>query len=105
MTQNVTDNRQQDSARVWWLWKGPGLTWLALIVLFAFTLGSAYLPLGDGNLAINLSIAAIMIALLATFLMDLKNATAIVRLIAAAGLFWTVLMFALTFNDYLSRYY
>jgi caa(3)-type oxidase subunit IV len=46
-----------------------------------------------------------MIALLVTFLMDLKNARAIIRIVAAAGLFWAILMFALTFNDYLSRSY
>jgi hypothetical protein len=27
------------------------------------------------------------------------------RIVAAAGLFWVVLMFALTFSDYLSRHY
>ncbi len=46
-----------------------------------------------------------MIVLLVTFLMDLQNATVIVRLIAGAGLFWLIFMFSLTFNDYLSRYY
>jgi cytochrome c oxidase subunit 4 len=105
MSQSEAGDRRRNSARVWRLWKGPGLTWLALIALFAVSLGSAYLPLGVGNLAINLLIAAIMIALLVTFLMDLKNARAIIRIVAAAGLFWAILMFALTFNDYLSRSY
>lgn len=89
----------------WWLWKGPGLVWLALVVLFAVSLGSAYLPLGDGNIAANLLIAAVMIVLLVTFLMDLRRAQTIMRIVAAAGLFWLILMFSLTFNDYLSRYY
>ncbi len=69
------------------------------------SLGSAYLPMGRANLAVNLLFAVIMIGLLATFLMDLKNARTIIRIVAAAGLFWTILMFALTFNDYLSRSY
>jgi caa(3)-type oxidase subunit IV len=47
----------------------------------------------------------IMIVVLVTFLMDLKGATALIRVVAAAGLLWLILMFALTFNDYLSRYY
>ncbi len=64
-----------------------------------------YLPLGTGNIAINLLIAAAMIALLVVFLMDLRNAKAVLRLVAAAGLFRTIMMFALTFNDYLSRHY
>ncbi len=76
-----------------------------MIVLFGVTLGVAYLPLGGAHLAAHLAIAAVMIALLVTFLMDMRNATAIVRLIGSAGLFWLILMFSLTFNDYLSRYY
>lgn len=100
-----TRQRSDKHAQAWWLWKGPTLVWLVLVVLFAATLGSAYLPLGDGNLAANLAIAAAMIVLLATFLMDLQNAKTIVRIVAGAGLFWLILMFSLTFNDYLSRYY
>jgi cytochrome c oxidase subunit IV len=97
----MTAHRQSTRA----LWKGPAITWLVLLVLFAGTLGSAYLPPGAGNVAIHLLIAAVMIAVLATFLMDLLHATALVRIAAAAGLFWVVLMFALTFSDYLSRHY
>lgn len=101
----MTMGRQDDGARDRWLWKGPGLVWLALIVLFAASLGSAYLPLGAGNVMLNLLIAVVMLGLLATFLMDLLNASMLIRIVAAAGLFWTIFMFALTFNDYLSRHY
>ena len=87
------------------LWQRPAIAWLVLLVLFAGTFGSAYVPLGAGNVAVNLLIAALMIAVLATFLMDLRNATMLTRIVAAAGLFWVVLMFALTFSDYLSRHY
>ncbi|MFY9695671.1 MAG: hypothetical protein WAK35_18215, partial [Xanthobacteraceae bacterium] len=83
MSQTETEDRQRGSARAWRLWKGPGLTWLALVALFAVSLGSAYLPLGAGNLTVNLLIAAIMIGLLVTFLMDLKNARTIIRVVAA----------------------
>jgi cytochrome c oxidase subunit IV len=87
------------------LWKSPAIVWFALVVLFGASLGSAYLPLGSGNIVANLLIAAIMIGVLVTFLMDLKNSSALIRVVAAAGLFWAVLMFVLTFNDYLSRHY
>ena len=87
------------------LWQGPAIAWLVLLVLFAGNLGSAYLALGAGNVAVNLLIAAIMIVVLTTFLMDLRHATVLTRIVAAAGLFWVVLMFALTFSDYLSRHY
>lgn len=87
------------------LWQGPAIAWLVLLALFASTLGSAYLPLGAGNVAFNLLIAAVMIAVLAIFLMDLRQAAMLTRIVAAAGLFWVVLMFTLTFSDYLSRHY
>lgn len=101
----MTDSRQRDAKFSWRLWKGPAVAWLALIALFALSLGSAYLPLGVGNIAVNLAIAAVMVGLLVTFLMDLQNAKALTRIVAAAGLFWTIFMFVLTFNDYLSRHY
>jgi cytochrome c oxidase subunit IV len=94
-----------DRADTWRLWKGPATIWLALVLLFAISLGSAYLPLGPGNIALNLTIAAAMVALLAIFLMDLLNAKILLRIAAVAGLFWVTLMFALTFSDYFSRYY
>ena len=86
-------------------WKGPVIAWLVLLAFFAISVTSAYAPLGDGNVAVNLLIAAIMIGVLAIFLMDLQSANHLTRIIAIAGLFWIVLMFALTFSDYLSRYY
>jgi len=97
--------RRDREPQAWWLWKGPAVVWLVLLVLFGLSLGTAYLPLGNGNVAANLAIAAVMIALLAAFLMDLRSAQAIIRITAGAGLFWLILMFSLTFNDYLSRHY
>ena len=96
----MTDRRNTSA-----LWKGPAIAWLALLVLFAVSLGSAYVPLGAGNVTVNLLIAAAMLAVLATFLMDLRRASGLTRIVAVAGLFWLVLMFALTFSDYLSRHY
>jgi cytochrome c oxidase subunit IV len=93
---------RQDARR---LWIGPAAAWLALLVLFAASLGTAYVPFGAGNVAINLLIAAVMLVVLAIFLMDLQNSTILTRVVATAGLFWIVLMFSLTFSDYLSRSY
>lgn len=87
------------------LWIGPLTAWVALVMLFAVTLGSAYLPFGAANLAINLGIAGAMIGVLAAFLMDLRNSTVLIRIIAAAGAVWIIIMFSLTFADYLSRSY
>jgi cytochrome c oxidase subunit IV len=96
----MTDRRNASA-----LWKGPAAAWLVLLVLFAVNLGSAFVPLGAANVTLNLLIAAIMIGVLVTFLMDLRRSNSLTRIIAAAGLFWIALMFALTFTDYLSRHY
>jgi cytochrome c oxidase subunit IV len=101
----MTADGRNDRYFAWRLWKAPAIAWLALIILFAITLGSAYLPLGGGNIAVNLVIAALMVGVLVIFLMDLQNATILIRIVALSGIFWSVLMFALTFNDYLSRSY
>jgi len=87
------------------LWAVPGATWLALMALLAVTLVTAYLPLGASTFALNLLIAAVMVVLLVIFLMDLRHSSVLLRIVALAGLFWVVLMFSLTFSDYLSRYY
>jgi cytochrome c oxidase subunit IV len=84
-------------------WVGPALAWGALILLFLLSLGSAYVPLGAGNVVLNLLIAAVMAIVLAIFLMDLKHSRMLIRVVAVTGLFWTLIMFALTFSDYLSR--
>ncbi len=82
---------------------GPAAAWLILLILLAANCGSAFVPLRSYNAALNLLIAAIMLLLLATVLMNLREATALTRLVAAAGLFWMIFLFALTFTDYLSR--
>jgi cytochrome c oxidase subunit IV len=97
----MTDGQRQ----IWQVCKGPATAWLALLVLFSANVGSAYLPLGSGNVAVNLCVAAAMVVILATFLMGLRNSTILLRIIALSGLFWTVIMLTLTFNDYLSRHY
>jgi len=94
---------RRDRADTRRLWLGPLWAWVALILLFAINLGSAYVPLGDGNLAFNLFIAAVMAVILIVFLMDLRNSQVVIRVTAVAGLFWMALMFSLTFSDYLTR--
>ena len=87
------------------LWKQPAAIWLALIVLLALSTASAYVPLGALNTAFALAVAAVMILLLVTFLMDLRRSSVLLHLLAGAGLFWTFFMFALTFVDYATRPY
>ena len=95
MRRNVTDTKT--------LWRGPLWTWVSLLLLLAINLGSAYIPLGSGNLALNIFIAAVMAVILIVFLMDLRSSQVLIRIVAIAGLFWMALMFSLTFSDYLTR--
>jgi cytochrome c oxidase subunit 4 len=87
----------------WQIWKKLGAIWLALFVLLAITVGSAYVPLGAANGAINLGVAAAKAALIALFFMNLATSSVLVRLASAAGVFWLVFLFVLTAGDYLSR--
>jgi len=85
------------------LWLGPVLVWLLLLVILAASAGSAFLPLGPFNPTLNLLLAALMLFILAAYLMNLASAGPVLRLVAASGLFWVIFLFALTFTDYLSR--
>ena len=73
-----------------------------LLGLLAASCWSALLPLGSYNTAPNLATAAIMLLVLAIFLMNLarERAPASRRLRA---LLWVVSLFVLTSADYLSR--
>ncbi len=99
----MSDRADDRVPSLWDLAKGPLAVWAVLLVLLAISAGSAYMPLGRFNAAVNLLIAAVMILLLATFLMNLRWSNALVRIIAASGLLWLAFMFILTFTDYFSR--
>src|SRR3569623_3448837 len=73
------------------------------MVLLVRSVGSAYVPLGPGNGAINYGVAAAKAALVLVFFMHLDRSRALIRLAALAGVFWLTFMFALSFGDYLTR--
>ena len=85
------------------LWIKPSLIWLALLLMLGATVGSAYVPLGPFNTAINYIIAAGKAALVFIFFMHLNRSRASIRLAAVTGLFWLVFLFSLTFTDYSTR--
>ena len=88
---------------LWRMARGPILVWAILSGASRRQLRQRLPAFGPYNVAINLALAAAMVMLLATFLMNLRWSSALLRLVAVAGLFWLALMFALTFSDYLSR--
>ncbi len=78
-------------------------TWLALLALLALTFASAYVHLGSYNLLLNLGIAVMKTLLVAIVFMQLRQSSAIVRIVAVAGLFWVSLLVALSVADMLTR--
>ena len=77
--------------------------WIALILLLLASWGSAYLDLGVWNGAVNLTIAAIKVLLIAVFFMHLKAATGLIRLFAVTAFFALTLLFTLSGSDYATR--
>ena len=77
--------------------------WLGLLVLLAFTVGSAFVNLGTANTAINLLVSVVMMLLLMTLFMHESRARTLTQLASAAGLLWVVLMIGLALADYLTR--
>jgi cytochrome c oxidase subunit IV len=85
------------------LWLRNGLVWLALMALLALTLGLAFVLPGRAGTAAGLAVAALKTGLVLVLFMELGRAHALVRLAAAAGLFWVAILFALTLADVLAR--
>jgi cytochrome c oxidase subunit 4 len=85
------------------IWLVPTAVWVALLLLLATTVGSAYVPLGIFNSIINLVIAAVKVVLVMVFFMNLRSSSALLRLAALCGLFWLAFMFVLTAADYFTR--
>jgi cytochrome c oxidase subunit 4 len=61
------------------------------------------LPSGWWSTPIGLLIAFAKAFLIAFFFMNLRGQTGLVRTFAVAGLFWLLIMMALTASDYLTR--
>jgi cytochrome c oxidase subunit 4 len=77
--------------------------WVALIVLLALTLASSYVPLKGFNTTLNLAVACAKAALVALFFMRLRVSDATVRLAAAIGVVWFLILVSLSLTDFLAR--
>lgn len=87
------------SAETYRVWRRNGLVWIALLVLLGLTFWAAHLPLGGLNVVVGLGIAAIKVALVVVIFMGLGRSAALIRLAAAAGVFWVTILFVLTLTD------
>ena len=77
--------------------------WAALMGLLALTTGLAFVPLGAAQLGVSLAIAMTKALLVLLLFMELKGSSGLVRVFAAAGFFWLLIMIGLTSADYMHR--
>ena len=75
----------------------------ALMVLLAATYGVYYLPLGAWSIVVAMAIAFTKALLILLFFMHVKYSSTLTKVFAAAGIFWLLILFVLTFSDYISR--
>lgn len=79
------------------------LAWAALIALMLASLGSAYIPLGIGNMIAGLAIAAIKSAIVVALFMRLVDASAMIRIVAVVAVAFWLLLAGLSGVDYATR--
>ena len=79
------------------------LTWVALLILLAIEIGISFLPLSPATRPLILSPALVMLAVIVGRFMQVGRGPAVVRLFAAAGLLWLMILLALGSLDPLTR--
>lgn len=80
------------------------LVWGALLMLLAATATSAFFKLGMVNAVINYAISVAKMLLVMVFFMHLKASDGFIRIVAAAGFFWLMLLIGLSLSDVLTRH-
>jgi len=79
------------------------LTWVALLALLALEIGASVLPLQRSDRPLILVPALAMVGIVAMIFMQVGRGPVTVRLFAAAGLLWLVILLALGSLDPLTR--
>ena len=77
--------------------------WSALLILLGLTVGVAYIQLGPLNTLAALTIAVVKAVIIALYFMHLRFSPRVTWVFAGAGFFWLLIMFTLSFGDYLTR--
>ena len=75
----------------------------ALMVLTALTVWVAFFDLGPLNTVVAMGIAVIKATLVVLYFMHLRWSSKLSQVVLVAGLFWFLILIALTFSDYLTR--
>lgn len=79
------------------------LTWVALLALLAIEIGVSFLPLSPATRPVILIPALAMLAVILGLFMQVGRGPTIVRLFAAAGLLWLLILLTLGSLDPLTR--
>jgi cytochrome c oxidase subunit 4 len=79
------------------------IAWVTLMALLALTFASSYIPMGIGNSVANLAISCLKALVIALFFMHLRQAGALLRIVAVVALLWLALLFGLSSTDYATR--
>ncbi|SRR5579883_1394384 len=85
------------------LWLRNAAILLVELMLLAISVMAAFIPMDNYNTAVNLAIAVMMAIVGLLFFMGLLHEGVILRLAAATGFTWLIIMFILTFIDYFTR--
>ncbi|MBO0859372.1 MAG: cytochrome C oxidase subunit IV family protein [Chloracidobacterium sp.] len=78
-------------------------TLAALLVLTATTCAVSFIDMGKMNAVVAVAIAFAKASLVALIFMHLRYSRRLMRIVAAAGLFWLGILIALTMSDFLTR--
>ena len=75
----------------------------ALMVLLVVTVAAAFVHLGPLNLTVALAIAGVKALLVVLFFMHVIHSSRLTKVFVLASLLWLMILFGITFADYLSR--
>ncbi len=77
--------------------------YLLLLGLLGANMTGTLVDAGGLAIPVRLSVAAVMVVVIATAFMRLKQSSPLVRLVAVMSLLWIMFLFVLTFADFLTR--
>jgi cytochrome c oxidase subunit 4 len=75
----------------------------ALMVFTAITVAVAFFDLGPLNNVVMLGIAVFKATLVVMYFMHVKYGTRLIPVVIGSGIFFLVILFAVTMSDYMSR--
>jgi cytochrome c oxidase subunit IV len=75
----------------------------ALVFFTLSTVAAAFVDMGPFNNVVMIGIAILKASLVVLFFMHVKYSTRMIPLVAVGGVFFLLILFAITMSDYMSR--